>query len=71
MQIGINYKPDVLAPISEKSGHVLIEAVSQFSVIPSATPSSAFWLHLILTLVLITLSKWLPKATRVTCILVS
>lgn len=29
-QISINYKPDILAPMSEKSGHVLIEAVSQF-----------------------------------------
>ena len=70
-QISINYKPDILAPVSEKSGHVLIEAVSQFFVIPLAMPSSAFWLHLILTLVLITFSKWLPIATRVTCILAS
>lgn len=70
-QISINYKPDILAPMSEKSGHVLTEVVSQFFVIPLAVPCSAFWLHLILTRVLITFSKWLPIATSVICILVS
>lgn len=66
-QISINNKPYLLAPMSEKSGRVLIKAVSQFSVIPLAMPSSACWLHPILTLVPIIFSEWLPVATGATC----
>ena len=69
-QISINNKTDLLAPMSEKSGCVLIKAVSQFSVIPWAVLSSACWLHPILTLVPITFSEWLPVTTRATCYLI-
>lgn len=42
-QISINDKPDLLAHVSEKSRHVLIKAVSQFSMILLAVPFSVFW----------------------------
>lgn len=44
-QISTNDKPDLLALISEKSRHVLIKAVSQFSATLLAVSFSVFWLH--------------------------
>lgn len=68
-QISINSKWDLLAHISEKSRHVLIKAVSQFSVILLAMPSSLYS-GFIPRLASIIFTKWLSVATRATCYLI-